>query len=128
MMHLKPVPTEVGAINPNPINNVSIDHSVTPLHQYQSKLPKLVLPKFKGDIMQWRTFWDSFNSAVHTNQFLTNIDKFNNLNSLLEGQAKCSIQGLALSEQNYQAAIGILQQRFGNQFVILSSPLTWTSS
>ena len=117
----QPAPTEEGAINPNPINNVSIDHSVTPLRQYQSKLPKFVLPKFKGDITQWRTFWDSFNSAVHTNQFLTNIDKFNHLNSLLEGQAKRSIQGLALSEQNYQAAIDILQQRFGNQQLVIST-------
>jgi hypothetical protein len=84
-------------------------------------LPKLVLPKFKGDITQWRTFWDSFNSAVRINQFLTNIDKFNHLNSLLEGQAKRSIQGLALTEQNYQAAIDILQQRFGSQQLVIST-------
>ena len=32
-----------------------------------SKLPKLVLPKFKGDITQFRSFWDSFESAVHKN-------------------------------------------------------------
>jgi hypothetical protein len=76
---------------------------------------------FKRDITQWRTFWDSFNSAVHTNKFLTNIDKFNHLNSLLEGQAKRSIQGLALTEQNYQAAIDILQQRFGSQQLVIST-------
>ena len=31
----------------------------------RSKLPKLVLTKFRGDVTQWRTFWDSFNSAIH---------------------------------------------------------------
>jgi hypothetical protein len=117
----QPATTEVGAINPSPINNVSIDHSVSPFRHYQSKLPELVLPKFKRDITQWRTFWDSFNSAVHTNQFLSNIDKFNHLNSLLEGQAKRSIQGLALTEQNYQAAIDILLQRFGCQQLVIST-------
>jgi hypothetical protein len=52
-------------------------------------LPKLVLPKFRGEITQWRTFWDSFNSAIHTNSYLFNIDKFNHLNSLLEVQVAC---------------------------------------
>ena len=46
------------------------------------KLPKLVLPKFKGDITNYRTFWESFQSAVHRNSYLTNIDKFNYLLSL----------------------------------------------
>ena len=29
------------------------------------RLPKLVLPKFKGDVKDWTSFWDSFNSSVH---------------------------------------------------------------
>ena len=79
----------------------------------RSKLPKLVLPKFRGDVTQRRTFWDSFNSAINTHSYLTTIDNFNHLNSLLEGQALRAIQGLTLSESNYQAAIDILNQRFG---------------
>ena len=87
----------------------------------RSKLPKLVLPKFRGDVTQWRTFWDSFNSTIHTNSYLTTIDKFNHLNSLLEGQALRAIQGLTLSESNYQAAIDILHQRFGKTQHIIST-------
>ena len=30
------------------------------------KLPKLTLPEFNGEITQWQTFWDYFESAVHT--------------------------------------------------------------
>jgi hypothetical protein len=77
------------------------------------KLPKLVLSKFKGDIMNYRTFWDSFNSAVHRNPGLSKIDKFNYLNLLLEGRALRAIQGLTISEENYDAVVDILQQRFG---------------
>lgn len=29
------------------------------------KLPKLRLPEFDGDITQWQTFWDSYESSVH---------------------------------------------------------------
>ncbi len=29
------------------------------------KLPKIDVPKFNGDILQWRTFWEQFSIAVH---------------------------------------------------------------
>ena len=88
---------------------------------FTAKLPKLVLPKFRGDVTIWRSFWDSFNSAVHVNPGLSKIDKFNYLNSLLEGNAKRAIQGLTLSDANYDSAIEILQQRFGRQQQIISA-------
>ena len=44
--------------------------------QPKAKLPKLALPKFPGEVTQWQTFWDSFNSAIHVNQHLSLIDKF----------------------------------------------------
>ena len=31
------------------------------------KFPKLTLPKFKGELTSWTTFWDSFKSTVHEN-------------------------------------------------------------
>ena len=90
-------------------------------HRMRSKLPKLVLPKFRGDVTQYRTFWDSFESVVHTNAELSQIDKFNYLNSLLEGQAQRAIQGLPVTEDNYQAAVNILNQRFGKPQQIISA-------
>ena len=103
-------------------NSINLNNNSAPLPTpTRSKLPKLVLPKFRGDVTQWRAFWDSFNSAIHSNSFLTKIDKFNHLNSLLEGQALRAIQGLTLSESNYQAAIDILNQRFGNPQHIIST-------
>ena len=34
------------------------------------KLPKISLPHFHGNLMRWSAFWDSFNSAIHTNDRL----------------------------------------------------------
>ena len=85
------------------------------------KLPKLVIHKFNGEITKFRTFWDSFSSAIHTNTELSPIDKFNYLKSLLEGPASQAIQGLSLSATNYQAAVKILQDRFGKTQQIISS-------
>ena len=87
----------------------------------RSKLPKLILPKFKGDVTNYRSFWEMFESAVHKNASLTNIDKFNYLMSLLEGQALRAIKGLAVTEENYQAALDILRERFGNTQQIISA-------
>ena len=53
----------------------------------KTKLPKLILPKFTGDPTKWTTFWDSFSSAIHANDELNEVDKFQYLKSLLEGCA-----------------------------------------
>ena len=92
-----------------------------PLIEAKAKLPKLTLPKFRGDITKWISFWDSFKSAVHENGPLSAIDKFNYLNSLLEGHASRAIQGLSLTEANYESAIEILNERFGRKQQIISA-------
>jgi len=57
----------------------------------RAKLPKLVLPHFKGDVTKWTSFWDSFDSAVHQNAHISKIDKFNYLHSLLDGAAATAV-------------------------------------
>ncbi|XP_064388661.1 uncharacterized protein LOC135336735 [Halichondria panicea] len=84
------------------------------------QLPKLTLPHFNGDLMKWPTFWDSYESAIHNNDGLTDTDKFNYLRSLVERTAYDAISGLTLSSVNYQEAIEILQKRFGNKLLIIS--------
>ena len=91
--------------------------------QPRAKLPKQVLPKFKGDVTQWKGFWDSYNSSIHTNPQLTQIDQFNHLHSLLEGQAARSIQGLTRTEGNYNSAIDLLYKRVGKPQDIISKHL-----
>ena len=69
----------------------------------------------------FRSFWDSFDSAINKNPSLSAVDKFNYLHTLLEGPAARSIQGLALSEANYPAAIDILKDRFGKPHQIIAA-------
>ena len=87
----------------------------------RTRLPKLSLPKFRGDVTKWNTFWDSFQSAVDRNEGITNIDKFNYLKSVLEGSATRAIEDLTLTEANYGAAVEILQERFGRPQQIISA-------
>uniref|UniRef100_A0A1X7SED8 Uncharacterized protein n=1 Tax=Amphimedon queenslandica TaxID=400682 RepID=A0A1X7SED8_AMPQE len=80
-----------------------------------AKLPKLMLKSFNGSLVAWTSFWDSFKSAIHDNPSLATIDKFSYLQSLLEGKAKETIAGLALTDANYSTAIDLLEKRFGSK-------------
>ena len=79
-----------------------------------------MLRKFGGDITLWSSFWDSFESSIHKNQDLTDIDKFNYLHSLLEHTAAEAIAGITLSLSNYEEAIALLKKRFGSKQQLIS--------
>ena len=87
------------------------------------RLPKLTLPKFSGNILEWQTFWESYESAVHFNPSLTNIEKFNYLKSQLEGDALNTIAGFALTNGNYMEAVNVLTERFGQTHMITEAYL-----
>ena len=57
---------------------------------------------------------------MHENNDISKIDKFNYLNSLLEGTAALTIQGLTLTADNYDSAIELLKKRFGNTQQIIA--------
>jgi hypothetical protein len=90
--------------------------STTPLGHFVPslpKLPKLEVPKYGGKVTEWNSFWDLYDSAIHSNPTISKVNKFNYLQSLLEGQAARAIKGLTLTNANYDAAITILRERLG---------------
>lgn len=86
-----------------------------------SKLPKLELPKFDGDIMEWSAFWDSYESAVHSNHSITNVQKFNYLKSLLVNEPLQTVSGFSLTNTNYEKAIKHLHERYGQRDRIIQT-------
>ena len=61
-----------------------------------SRLPKLTLPTFSGNILDWLTFWDSFQAAIHLNPNLSGIQKFNYLKAHLQGMQQEQLKGFLL--------------------------------
>ena len=80
-----------------------------------SRLPKLDLPRYAGDLLGWQTFWDSFKAAVHTNSSLTGVEKFNYLRAQLDGEAARTVSGLSLTDTNYEQSVSLLESRFGKK-------------
>jgi hypothetical protein len=90
-------------------------------HRFYHRLPTLDLPTFSGDILLWQTFWESFESSVHSNTALTNAQKFNYLKSQLQNEAERCISGLSLTNANYEQTICLLKDCFGQQHMIINA-------
>ncbi|XP_054721262.1 uncharacterized protein LOC129231039 [Uloborus diversus] len=88
------------------------------------KLPKLSIIKYFGDHSEWLSFWSSFESAIHKNDSLDPVDKFNYLKAYLGGNALKSIEGLAMTSEHYENAIEILQERFGNKEALINAHMS----
>ena len=58
-------------------NSSSINSSI------YHRLPTLDLSVFTGNALDWQPFWDSYDSAIHGNLLLTDVQIFNYLKSLL---------------------------------------------
>ena len=74
------------------------------------KLPKLAVPKFDGDIINWRTFWEQFCISIHDRSNLSDSEKLAYLrHSVKDGLAKCVIEGLSQTGECYKEAIDSLK-------------------
>ena len=79
------------------------------------------MKKFSGKLGEWEEFCDSFESAIHLNNGLSNVDKFSYLGSLLLEPARSDIGGFALTSANYEPAIELLKKRYGKKIAIQRS-------
>ena len=48
------------------------------------KLPKVVLRKFSGDPLDWKSFKETFETAGHSSDSIINIEKFTYLKTYLD--------------------------------------------
>ena len=93
-------------------SDASSNHfSTTSAH---ARLPKLELPHFSDNPLQWTSFWDQFCAIIGDSE-MPEIQKFVYLRSILEGEAKATIEGLTLTATNYLTACELLKQRYGRK-------------
>lgn len=75
---------------------------------------------FNGDLTKWTTFWYSYESAIHNNCDLRDVERFSYLWSLMERSTRDAIAGLTISSANYHEAVDLLGKWFGNKQQIIS--------
>ena len=104
-----------------PASSVGIPSIASTNSRQTCRLPKMELPIFKGDPLLWQGFWDQYNVAIHENEGLSDVDRFNYLKRFLGGEALRSVSGLTLGSDNYKEAIAILKERYGNEQILISA-------
>ena len=112
-------------LNKKATNEISTSPNLDPLTSninlsLNGKLPSLSIKTFYGNPLELSSFWDSFRAAIHENDSLKNITKFNYLISYLKGPAKAAISGILITESNYLKAVELLQKRFGNKQILIT--------
>ena len=85
-----------------------------------AKLPKLEIKHFSGDALEFPTFQQQFEASIGRSN-LADVGKFSYLKGLLRGEALRSIQGLSLTQENYEAAWDLLIHRYGRKNLVVSS-------
>ena len=105
----------------SPMEQSSLRHSST---GNSVKLSKLDIPSFSGERLKWAKRLDPFEAAVHLNTSLSEVKKLNYLMSKLSGEAKNSVSGIQLSNENYQVAVEFLKERYRDKQAVVTSHYT----
>jgi len=86
--------------------------------KHHMKLPKLTLPTFNGDVIEWHEFIEAFTLVVDQNP-MNDFEKLQYLKSSLKGEAADILSGLPLTKNNYSVAVELLKNRYGSKKRVL---------
>ncbi|KRY28679.1 hypothetical protein T01_4533 [Trichinella spiralis] len=86
------------------------------------RLQKMEIKKFNGEYYDWQRFHDEFEATINSNPNLSVVEKFNYLR-LLSGNAETAIRGLILNAVNYETALTILNEKFGDPQLLIEEHL-----
>ena len=81
---------------------------------FVKSIPRLELPRFSGDPLEWPQFISLFKCLVH-DQPLTDTQRMTYLQRALTGNAKRAIGGMLNHGHLYKAALTELEEQFGNE-------------
>jgi hypothetical protein len=85
-----------------------------------TRLPQRQNRHFNGDIIEWTTFWETFNAAIHTSN-LTAIQKFDYLKEYIKGKARLFVQSLELTDANNLIAIEEMKKTYKKSEVLINA-------
>jgi hypothetical protein len=85
-----------------------------------TKLPKLVISKFNGELTDWLRFWNQFQAEIEAAEIPV-VTKFSYLKELLEAKVRVCIDGLPLTSEGYERAKNILKSKYGKDSEIVNA-------
>ncbi|CAI6359149.1 unnamed protein product [Macrosiphum euphorbiae] len=116
------VPASAAPANVSEIKS-SPSSSIASTSQQFIPLPKIDLPTFDGNLLEWRSYRDIFISLVHDNTIIGDAQRFHFLLASLKGDALKVIKSIPLSANNYALAWDAISKRFDNKRLLASAHL-----
>ncbi|XP_044760801.1 uncharacterized protein LOC123318251 [Coccinella septempunctata] len=83
-------------------------------------MPQIQLPRFNGELESFPGFIALYDKVIHTNQDLSDIEKFAFLLSYLDGRALALAQTVVFDPNNYETVYDLLKNEFSNVRVVAS--------
>ena len=98
--------------------NMSINTSSQ--RQNNIRLPKLSNELFEGDPKHFLEFLDLFLFSIHENDSISNVQKLTYLKVLLKGDGASCISWFKITDENYEACVSLLKERYDKQLTVSS--------
>lgn len=90
---------------------------------FRNDLPKIVLPKFTGNYLEWQPFSNLFLSLVADNPTIPDVHKLHHLKTALSGEAAEIVANYKVTAANFDLVWTILKKRYENPTLLLTSYL-----
>jgi hypothetical protein len=85
------------------------------------KLPTIEIPRFGGQITEFKHFYDTFTSLIINNQALDDVKKIHYLLSSVTNEAHHLIQNLPVTQQNFHIAWNLLCDKYHSERLITAA-------
>jgi hypothetical protein len=120
LMQQQPAAAVPGASGVSSSASSTAPTATVPVGATTTRLPQRQIRHFKGDILEWTSFWETFNATIHTSSIPT-VQKFDYLKEYLKGDTRLIVENLELSDVNYQFAIDELKRTYGKKEVLIEA-------
>jgi hypothetical protein len=79
------------------------------------KLPRMDLPTFSGNPLDWQSYRDYFKSGVHNSNKISDVQRLHYLKNSLKGEAQELLHSIEVTDANYKLAWELLEKRYENE-------------
>ncbi|GFU64199.1 uncharacterized protein TNCV_3745671 [Trichonephila clavipes] len=104
-------------------NNTNACQNIVNTNVNNIKLPRIELPVFTSNYIDWISFHDLFLASVGNNSTLSDSQKLQYLKLSVKGEAATLLQSIEITNDNYKKAWNALTERYENEAEITHAAL-----
>ncbi|GFT51090.1 uncharacterized protein TNCV_4490631 [Trichonephila clavipes] len=104
-------------------NNTNACQNIVNTNVSNLKLPRIELPVFTSNYMDWISFRDLFLASVGDNSTLSDSQKLQYVKLSVKGETATLLQSIQITNDNYQKAWNSLTERYENEAEIINAVL-----